>query len=406
MARPSAPTSLESLRQSNRLRVMALLQQLGHASRADIVRHSGLSRTTVSSLVGELITEGLVVERVDWGRRVPSPEGGRPATLLTLDPSSGAFLGIDFGHASVRVVLVDRSGEMLGDDVEERDVDGHASESLETAVRMADALLERAELGHERVIGAGVAVSAPLRSGASPVLASARIFSQWAGIDIEESIASRFGCPVHIGNDANLGGLAESTFGIARGADNVLYVMLSAGVGLGLWLRGELFTGETGTAGELGHVVVDPDGHICRCGNRGCLETVAGAGALTSALGYARGSDVHLSELLQLAGESDPGAVRLLTDAGRAVGQVLAGVCSVLDPALIVIGGELAAVGDILATGIRELIERDTSPTAGRSYEVVCGDLGPRAAAVGAAALAMDSESRQMLRPGGRVAPV
>src|SRR5579884_765529 len=167
---------------------MALLQQLGHASRADIVRHSGLSRTTVSSLVGELLAEGLVVERIDWGPRVPSPEGGRPATLLTLDPSSGAFLGIDFGHASVRVVLVDRSGELLGDDVEERDVDHEASGSLDTAVRLAEGLLERAELSAERVLGAGVAVSAPLRSGASPVLASSRIFSHWAGVDIEDSI--------------------------------------------------------------------------------------------------------------------------------------------------------------------------------------------------------------------------
>jgi predicted NBD/HSP70 family sugar kinase/biotin operon repressor len=384
---------------------MALLQQLGHASRAEIARRSGLSRTTVSSLVSELLSEGLVVERIDWGRRVPSAEGGRPATLLTLDPSSGAFLGIDFGHTSVRVVLVDRSGEMLGDDVEERDVDHDASEALNTAGRLAEALLERADLSPQRVLGAGVAVSAPLRSGASPVFASSRIFSEWAGVDIDERIAVRFGCPVHIGNDANLGALAECTFGVARGAENVLYVMLSAGVGLGLWLRGELFTGQTGTAGELGHVVVDPEGRICRCGNRGCLETVAGAEALIGALGYARGSDVHLAEFLDLARQGDRGAVRLLADAGRAVGRALAGVCSILDPALVVIGGELAAVGDILATGIRELIERDTSPTAGRSYEVVSGDLGPLASALGAAALAMDSESRQMLAPGGPVAP-
>jgi predicted NBD/HSP70 family sugar kinase len=251
-----------------------------------------------------------------------------------------------------------------------------------------------------------VAVAAPLRSGGAPELASTRIFAQWSGYDLERDLGARLGYPVHVGNDANLGALAECTFGVARGVQNVLYVMLSAGVGLGLWLHGELFTGQSGTAGELGHVVVDPDGQICRCGNRGCLETVAGAGALSRALAYSRGREVGSEELLELVGAGEPGAVRLVADAGRAVGAALAGVCSILDPALIVVGGELAGAGEVLVGAIREIIERDSSPAVGRSYEIVCGELGARAEALGAAALAMDVESRQMLAAGSPVAPV
>ena len=394
---PTPPTSLESLRQANRHRVMAVLQQRGQASRADIARASGLSRTTVSSLVAELLEEGLVVERPDLDKRPPSPDGGRPATLLTLDPSSGAFVGIDFAHDSVRVVLVNRCGELIADDVEMLDVDDHADAALNLAIEIAERLLVHAGVERERILGLGAAVAAPLRDGESVTFASRRIFASWGELDIHGVLASRFGCPVHVGNDANLGALAETTFGAGRGADNTLYLMLSAGVGLALWLRGELYTGATGTAGEFGHVVVDPAGQVCRCGNRGCLETVAGLGALTAALRYARGTDVTPGDLLELAAAGDRGVIGLLADAGRAVGGALAGLCSVLDPDLVIVGGELGASGNALLEGISEVIDREASIASGHSYSVVPGALGSRAEALGAAVLAMDSESRQIL---------
>lgn len=396
MAQPS-PTSLEALRQANRLRVMAVLQQRGHASRADIARASGLSRTTVSSLVADLLEDGLVVERSDWGKQTPSPEGGRPATLLTLDPSSGAFLGIDFAHDVVRVVLVDRCGELVADGVEAHDVDDHPDAAMASALAIADRLLGDSHMATDRVLGVGAAIAAPLRDGRSVTFASERIFARWGELDIEGMLAAHFSCPIHVGNDANLGVLAENTFGAGRGAGNTLYVMLSAGVGLGLWLRGELYTGATGTAGEFGHVIVDPAGQVCRCGNRGCLETVAGLGALTEALRYAVGTDLTADDVLGLASSGDRGVSRVLADAGRAVGRALAGLCSVLDPDLVIVGGELAQAGDVMLDGIREVVDREASTAAGRSYPIVQGALGSRAEALGGAVLAMDSESRQML---------
>ena len=393
-----APGSLESLRRVNRARVLRALQQRGRASRADIVRDTGLSRTTVSSLVADLLAEGLVVERPDWVRQAPSRDGGRPGTLLALDPSSGGFVGIDFGHDSVRVVVVDRSGELLVDARDERDVDHHADAALDMAVEMVGRLLTQARIPRERVLGVGAAISAPLRSG-SIAFASERIFPGWVDLDVRQALTSRLGLAVEVGNDANLGALAEATFGAGRRVENILYVMLSAGVGAGLVLRGELYAGATGTAGELGHVVVDPGGQVCRCGNRGCLETIAGVTALMDALRYSRGTDLTFEDLLRLVADRDPGALRVIADAGRAVGRALAGMCSVLDPGLVIVGGELAAAGDALLEGIREMIDRETSPVAGHSYPVVPGDLGAKAEALGAAALAMNSESRGMLGP-------
>lgn len=310
-----APGSLESLRRVNRARVLAVLRQRGRASRADIVRASGLSRTTVSSLVAELLEEGVVVERPDPVLQAPSPSGGRPPILLALDPASGSFLGVDFGHDSVNVALTDRSGALLDYGREELDVDYQADRALDSAARIVHRLIDDAGISQERVLGVGAAVSAPLRSR-QHAFASERIFPGWAALDVAGALGSRIGLPVYVGNDANLGALAEATFGAGRQVQNLIYVMLSAGVGAGIVLDGQLYEGDTGTAGELGHVVVDPGGSLCRCGNRGCLETVAGVAALTRALQHRDGSTATLAGLLSLSESGDPGARRLIADAG------------------------------------------------------------------------------------------
>jgi len=166
------PGSLEALRQLNRLRVLETLRQRGGASRADIVRETGLSRTTVSSLVAALLEEGLVVERSDRKQQAPSPNGGRPPTLLTLDPSAGGVVGIDFGHDDVRVALADISCTLLAETSLVLDVDHHAEEALSAAAGMALGLIDDVGLERERIIGVGVALSAPVRA-ASRSLAAA-----------------------------------------------------------------------------------------------------------------------------------------------------------------------------------------------------------------------------------------
>lgn len=391
-----SPGSLESLRLDNRRRILGVLQQRGQLSRAEVARTTGLSRTAVSRLVGELVADGVIVEDTDGGQGSPTPNGGRPPTLLTLDPHSGCFVGVQLAHDAVRAMLVDRSGAPLGHADAPLDVDRHPHDALDTCAALAWRLLAQAGLPAQRLLGAGVAISAPLRAGAGG-FASSSIFADWAGIDVAQALTDRLGCPVQLGNDANLGALAEATFGAGRGIDNIVYAMLSAGVGAGLVLDGRIFRGHTGTAGELGHVVVDPSGEVCRCGGRGCLETVAGSAALINALGATHGPGLTFAGMLDLVAKHDLPAVRVLTDAGRALGRALAGICSVLDPGMVIVGGELA-VAPALLRGVRETLTREASPAAGHDYVVVAGSLGPVAETRGAAVLAMQHAPSDVLR--------
>jgi predicted NBD/HSP70 family sugar kinase/biotin operon repressor len=391
----TAPGSLSALREQNRRRVIAVLEARGAASQADIARATKLSRTTVSSLVNQLVAEGVIVERPDGVRHAPSPSGGRPPTLLTLQPRSGGFAGIEFGRESVRVAIANRAGELL---IEARsgrlEVAHEAAAALATAETMVRDLLAEADITEDELIGAGVAVSAPVRTDL-PGYASRVIFPSWSELDVTTMLSLRFGVPVKLGNDANLGALAEATFGAGRSARNILYVMLSEGIGGAVIIDKTIYTGRTGTAGELGHLIVNPAGDVCRCGNRGCLATVAGGAALSGALRQTHGQEITLDQVIKLVHDGALGAVRLIADAGRAVGHTLAGLCSLLDPGLVIIGGELAPAGEVLLGGVREALDEWISPANGQKYPVVPGELGAQAEVLGAVALAMKQASAE-----------
>jgi predicted NBD/HSP70 family sugar kinase len=377
---------------------LAVLQRRGAASQADIARETGLSRTTVSNLIAGLLEEGIVVERSDSARAAPSPSGGRPATLLSLEPSSGGFVGVDFGREIVRVAVANRAGELLVDHRSDRlEVAHEAPHALAVAESMVTRALEEADLASDRLLGAGVAVSAPVRSY-SPGFASGVIFPSWAKIDVADFFGRQLGVPAHLGNDANLGALAEATFGVGRAHRNVFYVMLSEGIGGGVIVDGRIYLGQTGAAGELGHIVVNPDGQVCRCGNRGCLATVAGGAALTTALRQIHGEQMTVDDLIALSHDGDPGAARLIADAGEAVGRVLAASCSLLDPELVIIGGELAPAGKPLLRSVQNSLARWISPASGH-YPVALGELGSKAEVLGAIALAMSRVPDETLPP-------
>ena len=392
------PGSLTSLRSRNRLLVLETVRRHGRISRVGIARATGLSRTTVSSLVADLLAEGVLTESPAASPPGAASRGGRPATPLSLNPEGGGLLGVHLRHTDVRVLLADLSGGVLGERHRVIDVDHKPDQTLEFVAETALDLVatEGRDLG--RVFGMGVAVSAPVQSR-SHTLNSPSMLTAWSGIDIAARLRDRVGMPVHVGNDANLGALAEWTYGAGRGVHDLVYVMLSDGVGAGLILDGRLYEGPTGTAGELGHVPVVDGGYVCRCGNRGCLETVVGARALTSAFSRIRGPDTTIADVVALLAADDPGARRVVADAGRMIGRALWGVCAMLAPRLVVIGGEVAAVGRLLLDGVRDELARRLSPAIGHHVEVAAGRLGDRAEAFGAIVLATHQTSAHLLKP-------
>jgi predicted NBD/HSP70 family sugar kinase len=193
--------------------------------------------------------------------------------------------------------------------------------------------------------------------------------------------------PVQVDNDANLGALAEVTFGAAVGARYAVYVSIASGIGAGIVVDGRPYRGARGIAGEIGHLLIDADGRICRCGNRGCLETVASGPALRELMRASRGQDFTVGQVLDLAVAGDPGCRRAVADAGRSVGRALASVVSILGPEVVVVGGELSRAGDDLLVPLADAIRRFALPAATQELAVVRGALGDRANMLGALAL-------------------
>ena len=380
--------SLRSLRELNRLRVLEVVRERGLVSRADIARQTGLSRSTVSSLVGELQREGIVVER----EAAAPAQAGRPAVLLALDPGAGAVVGVHFDHGALRVAVADLGHTILAAADRELDVDHDACEGLDTVVELVDEVLAEAGIERDRILGAGVGIAGPV-DAASGTVGGATILPGWVGIDVAGELERRLQMPVHLDNDANLGALAESVLGAGRDAQEMTYLMLSSGIGAGLILGGRLYRGAGGTAGEIGHVLVDEQGPMCRCGNRGCLETFAGAGALLDLL---RRPGLTAQGMVEAAVAGDPGCQRVLADAGRVVGRAVAALCNQFNPELVVVGGRLAAAGDILLDPLREAVRRYAIPAAAEDMRIVPGALADRAELLGALVLVVGQSDRAL----------
>jgi predicted NBD/HSP70 family sugar kinase len=378
--------SLASLRRLNRGRVINALREHGMVSRAEIARRTGLSRSTVSSLISELQSDGLVVEREEPGA-AHGEQGGRPPILLAFDASAGAALGIDFGHSHVRVAVSDLSSNILAERAAPMDIDHASHEGLDVALELIGEALAEAGVDRSRVIGAGLGLPGPIDQ-ADGVTGSSAILPGWVGLAAGEEMRRRLDVPVSVDNDANLGALAEFTHGAGRGATDLVYLKVSSGIGAGLILGGRLYRGAGGMAGEIGHVLVDPEGAVCRCGNRGCLETAASSGALIELLRRSHG-ELTVAEMLQLAHDGDLGCRRVIADAGRVVGSAAAFVFNMLNPQRLVVGGDLAEAGDLLLDGVRGSLRLAALPAAVEHAAVVPGVLGERAQVLGALALAV-----------------
>jgi predicted NBD/HSP70 family sugar kinase len=376
---------LRSLRDANQRRVIEALGQRGVASRADIARATGLSRTTVSSLVGDLKGAGLLVERPTDGDG-HDQSVGRPPVLLSFDRSAGAVVGVDFGHSHIGVVVSDLSHTVLAELWRDVDVDSSASHGLDIATELVETALDEAGVERERVLGVGMGIPGPITTESGTV-GSTSILPGWVGVDAASAMRERLGMRVRVENDANLGALAELMWGAGRGAQDFIFVSVRSGIGAALVIDGQLYRGTGGTAGELGHTLFRENGEVCRCGNRGCLETVAGTSAVAGAFNAVRGGHVGVHELIARAHDGDSLAQRVIAEAGRSIGVALANLCNVFNPERVIIGGDLSAAGDVLLAPMAESIGRFAIPSAAAEVDVVAGQLGRRAEVMGALAL-------------------
>jgi predicted NBD/HSP70 family sugar kinase len=307
---------------------------------------------------------------------------------VRLAPRAAFAVGLDFGHRHIRAAVCDLSGQPVADDFSEASVDSEPAASLDLALSLVRGVLERASADPADVIGVGMGLAAPVDAETGEAYVEG-ILPGWGGLRPAAEMEARLGMPVRLENDANAGALGEHMLGAARGARDIVYVRLSAGIGLGLILNGAPYRGRLGIAGELGHVrAVASGGAPCRCGNRGCLETVASAAAVADSLG------VHVPRVVELVSAGDARALAAVGAAGEAVGSAVAALVNVLNPELVVIGGELAGAGDVLLEPLRRAIGSSVIPPSAGAVEARVGALGERAEVLGAAALVLAGAPR------------
>jgi predicted NBD/HSP70 family sugar kinase len=348
----------------------------GRLTQADLARMTGLAPATVSNIVREFAAAGLVAVE---------PGSGRRGASVQLAPGAGLVCGIDFGHSHVSVAIGDLTGQVLTEAWQPLDQSHDHDDGLADAAKMLDR--ELAGLGFDRsaVRTIGLGLPAPV---IDDVVRSATILPGWVGVNARQVAERHLARPVHIENDANLGALAEHRIGVARGHSTSIYLKLSSGVGSGLIIDNRLFRGADGTAGEIGHLTVDEQGPVCRCGSRGCLEAYASAGSVLELMSpHMPGATVD--DVVAAAQAGNASALRSLEDAGFHLGWGIGNLVNILNPSIIVVGGDLARAGDLLLDPTRVGLRRHALDAVATT-PVVASELGHRASLIGAVLHAAD----------------
>ncbi|WP_435973510.1 ROK family transcriptional regulator [Streptomyces sp. Qhu_M48] len=375
------PGSQTSLHRANLERVVRAVRMAGSLTQAEIARATGLSAATVSNIVRELKDGGTVDV-------TPTSAGGRRARSVSLSGDAGIVIGVDFGHTHLRVAVGNLAHQVLAEEAEPLDVDASAAEGFDRAEQLVKRLILATGIGPDKVIGVGLGVPGPI-DVSSGTLGSTSILPGWSGINPAEELSGRLGVPVHVDNDANLGALGELVWGSGRGVKDLAYIKVASGVGAGLVIDGRVYRGPGGTAGEIGHITLDESGPVCRCGNRGCLETFTAARYVLPLLQPSHEPDLTMERVVQLAREGDPGCRRVIADVGRHIGSGIANLCNLLNPSRVVLGGDLAEAGELVLAPIRDSVSRYAIPSAARQLSLAQGALGGRAEVLGALALVL-----------------
>jgi predicted NBD/HSP70 family sugar kinase len=364
--------------------VFTLIRDGVATTRSELRRHTGLSRTAVAARVAALSERGLVVEREEG-----LSTGGRPPTLLTFNADAGVVLSAAIGRSRTRLAVCNLAGDILVLSDLDQEVGTGPDDLMPDVVKRLEALLD--ESGHppDTVHGVGLSLPGTVDQQRGCSLDSP-VMSGWDGVALDPYFRDLTAAPILVDNDANVIALAER-HGDRRGVDDLLLLKISTGLGAGIISGGVLQRGAVGAAGEFGHNKTPAAAGVpCRCGDTGCLEAIAGGWALVRALqqqGHAVG---HVRDVVELANRGEPEARRLIRESGRHVGEVIAGAVNLLNPAVVVIDGDMSRAYDILVAGLRETLYGNATALATRVLQVVPATYGDRSGVIGSAALILN----------------
>ena len=364
--------------------MLQLIRDGEAVTRADLARRTGLARSTVAQRVDALIAHRLVYEAGG-----SESTGGRPPTVLAFNHEAGVVLVADLGATHSRLAVSDLAANPLAEVAEELDIALGPEQVLDWVHDRFVKLLKKAGRKSADVWGIGVGVPGPVAfHTGQPV--SPPIMPGWDGFSIPGWFADHYDVPVLVDNDVNIMALGEHWTNW-REVEHLLFIKVGTGIGCGIVAGGHIHRGAQGAAGDIGHIRLShQDEVVCRCGNLGCLEAVAGGRALAERLSEA-GIDAKRSrDVVELVRAGNPVATRLVRESGRHLGEVLAEAVNFFNPRVIVIGGDLGQVHEQLLAGVREVTFRRSLPLATGELKTVPSELGDRAGVIGAAIMVIE----------------
>jgi glucokinase-like ROK family protein len=375
----------------------------GGISRAELAQRMDLSRAAMTAIVNDLLQSDII-------RETESRNGmsGRPPIILEINPSRGHVVGIDMGASHLSIIVTDFAAQVI-DEVE---VPFNIADGPEACLKQANTLLEellkKNELEINRLSAIGIGVPGPIASEAGTVFAPP-IMPGWDGYPIQASLEEKWNLPVSLNNDAELGALGEWAYGAGRGEDFLAYIKVGTGVGSGILLNGQIYRGATGSAGEIGHLTIEENGPLCTCGNAGCLEALAGgrAIALQAREAIRKGQRTLLSsmgpveaitarDVASAARRGDLVAQQIISRAGSYLGIAIAGMVNLFNPRMLVVGGGVAQVGDLLLQPIRDTIARRSLQASARTVKINTAVLRRRSSGMGAIVQALSIALHQV----------
>jgi predicted NBD/HSP70 family sugar kinase len=382
------------IRAQHRGLLMRLIWRERQISRADLARKTGLSRSSISAIVADLLDTGLVRET-----GAGDSLGGRRPILLGFEDGAMSIVGVDMGAAHIAVSVTDLRCHVIAWRSEMHDVREDPEGSLQLMRRMITEALAEAGVPTSRVLGIGVAVPSPV-SPADPYHLSPVFVPAWADHSPVRQLESAFGVPVVMDNDANLGALAEQWWGAGQDGRDLAYIKVATGVGAGLIIHGDIYRGTTGIAGEIGHIPVDASAGRCVCGLNGCLNLRIGTSALLERARLLRNENdkstlprrgITVSRIVEAAFEGDVLARQLVEEAGHHLAIGVAALLNLLNPATVVFGGSLTRAGEMLLRPLRKTLGERTLSASVSQSQFVISSLGIEGVARGAATLVLQA---------------
>jgi predicted NBD/HSP70 family sugar kinase len=373
---------------SSRGLLLRALRDLDHASRTDLVRHTGLQASTVSTLTGELVREGLLEEVAS---RDASPRGGRRQILLAVAGGRPAAVGLHIGVHYLSGIVIDARGTALRSSRIERPDPGTPGQVIDAAAAHVRRLLDETATGGDAgsVLGLGVTVPAPVHRASGTVLPDGSL--DWhADVPLGRSLAERLGLEVSVDSSPYGQLLAERSFGSLRGVDDAVLLNVATTVRMAVLKDGRLQSPSPHFAGDIGHFPTGSQARTCFCGAVGCLNAVAGYDAISERAGELLGREVDVRQVDRLAAAGDASALGVLHEAGRRISEALVPLLLVYEPSSVIVTGPLGAGAAALRSELRDSIRRHAARLGGRSPDIgnatVAGNM-----AIGAAWLPIES---------------